>query len=115
MAELDPSELRRRLDGASVVEVAPLSGGSSSLTFAGTRAGQRVVIKVAPPGVDPVAHRDVLRQARIIKALGASDVPVPTVLWEDAGDPPDTPPAIGIGMRAAPWPRCTDSNRRSSG
>jgi aminoglycoside phosphotransferase (APT) family kinase protein len=92
MAELDPSELRRRLDGASVVEVAPLSGGSSSLTFAGTRAGQRVVIKVAPPGVDPVAHRDVLRQARIIKALGASDVPVPTVLWEDAGDPPDTPP-----------------------
>ncbi|OBK78267.1 phosphotransferase family protein [Mycobacterium sp. 1165178.9] len=92
MVELDPAELRRRLDGASVVDVAPLSGGASSLTFAGTRAGQRVVIKVAPPGVEPVAHRDVLRQARIIKALQASDVPVPTVLWEDAGDPPGTPP-----------------------
>jgi len=92
MAELDAAELRRRLDGASVVDVAPLSGGASSLTFAGTRAGKRVVIKVAPPGVEPVAHRDVLRQARIIKALKASDVPVPTVLWEDAGDPPDTPP-----------------------
>jgi aminoglycoside phosphotransferase (APT) family kinase protein len=51
-----------------------------------------VVIKVAPPGVEPVAHRDVLRQARIIKALQASDVPVPTVLWEDAGNPPGTPP-----------------------
>jgi aminoglycoside phosphotransferase (APT) family kinase protein len=92
MAEPDAAELRRRLDGAGVVDVAPLSGGASSLTFAGTRAGQRVVIKVAPPGVEPAGHRDVLRQARIIKALGASDVPVPTVLWEDTGDPPGTPP-----------------------
>ncbi|OBH53264.1 phosphotransferase family protein [Mycobacterium sp. E2479] len=92
MAELDAAELRRRLDGARVVDVAPLSGGASSLTFAGTRAGQRVVIKVAPPGVEPVAHRDVLRQARIIKALKNTSVPVPTVLWEDAGDPPGTPP-----------------------
>lgn len=92
MPELDPAELRRRLDGARVVDVAPLSGGASSLTFAGVRDGQRVVIKVAPPGVEPVAHRDVLRQARIIKALGKSSVPVPTVLWEDAGDPPGTPP-----------------------
>ncbi len=92
MAELDPAELRRRLDGARVVDVASLAGGASSLTFAGTRDGQRVVIKVAPPGVAPVAHRDVLRQARIIKALETSGVPVPTVLWEDAGDPPETPP-----------------------
>lgn len=92
MTELDPAELRRRLDGARVVDVASLSGGASSLTFAGTRDDQRVVIKVAPPGVAPVAHRDVLRQARIIKALATSGVPVPTVLWEDAGDPPETPP-----------------------
>lgn len=91
-AELDRSELRRRLDGAGVTDVAALSGGASSLTFAGTRAGRRVVIKVAPPGVEPIAHRDVLRQARIIKALGATDVPVPEVLAEDAGDPPATPP-----------------------
>lgn len=92
MVELDAAELRRRLDGARIVDVVPLSGGASSLTFAGTRAGQRVVIKVAPPGVEPVAHRDVLRQARIIKALGTSSVPVPKVLWEDAGDPPRMPP-----------------------
>lgn len=91
-AELDPTELRRRLDGAGVTDVAPLAGGASSLTFAGLRDGRRVVIKVAPPGVAPVAHRDVLRQARIIKALKATDVPVPTVLAEDAGDPPGTPP-----------------------
>ena len=36
------------------------------------RSGRPVVIKVAPPGVEPVAHRDVLRQARIIKALAAN-------------------------------------------
>ncbi|HEX5256042.1 MAG TPA: phosphotransferase family protein [Mycobacterium sp.] len=92
MAEIDHTELRRRLDGAGVADIAALSGGASGLTFAGTRDGQRVVIKVAPPGVEPVAHRDVLRQARIIKALEKSSVPVPTVLWEDAGDPPGTPP-----------------------
>ena len=92
MGELDPIELRRRLDHAGVTDVVPLSGGASSLTFAGTRDGQRVVIKVAPPGVKPVAHRDVLRQARIIKALAATSVPVPQVLWEDAGYPPGTPP-----------------------
>ncbi|ORA16588.1 phosphotransferase family protein [Mycobacterium arosiense] len=92
MAELDPTELRRRLAGAGIADVAPLAGGASSLTFAGIRNGRRVVIKVAPPGVEPVAHRDVLRQARIIKALNTTNVPVPTVLFEDAGDPPGTPP-----------------------
>lgn len=92
MAELDIDELRRRLAAADVVDVAALSGGASSLTFRGTRHGNPVVIKVAPPGVDPVAHRDVLRQARIIKELGSTRVPVPAVLWEDGGDPPDAPP-----------------------
>jgi aminoglycoside phosphotransferase (APT) family kinase protein len=92
MVELDLDELRRRLRGADVSDVTPLAGGASSLTFGGIRDGQKVVIKVAPPGVEPVAHRDVLRQARIIKALAATRVPVPEVLWEGAGDPPQTPP-----------------------
>src|ERR1700753_4179277 len=90
MVELDLDALRRRLAG--VTDVTPLAGGASSLTFAGTRGGQKVVIKVAPPGVEPVAHRDVLRQARIIKTLAGSPVPVPEVLWEDAGAPPHVPP-----------------------
>ncbi|MGD1173351.1 phosphotransferase family protein [Mycobacterium seoulense] len=92
MAELDPDELRRRLAIAGVIGVAPLSGGASSLTFEGTLDGRPVVIKVAPPGVEPVAHRDVLRQARILKALAGTRVPVPEVLWEDPGAPPRTPP-----------------------
>jgi len=92
MPELDLEGLRRRLAAARIVDVAPLSGGASSLTFTGALDGRPVVIKVAPPGVEPVAHRDVLRQARIIKALAGKRVPVPEVLWEDGGDPPDTPP-----------------------
>ncbi|OMC45989.1 acyl-CoA dehydrogenase [Mycobacterium sp. IS-2888] len=87
-AELDLDELRRRLAGAGVTGVESLPGGASSLTFRGVRDGRAVVIKVAPPGVEPVAHRDVLRQARIIKALAVTGVPVPEVLWEDAGKPP---------------------------
>jgi aminoglycoside phosphotransferase (APT) family kinase protein len=92
MAELDLDELRRRLTGAGVTDVSPLSGGASGLTFRAARDGRAVVIKVAPPGVEPVAHRDVLRQARIIKALAATRVPVPEVLWQDPGNPPHTPP-----------------------
>jgi aminoglycoside phosphotransferase (APT) family kinase protein len=92
MVELDLDELRRRLARAGVTDVAPLAGGASSLTFRGERDGRAVVVKVAPPGVEPVAHRDVLRQARIIKALAGTRVPVPAVLWQDAGDPPRTPP-----------------------
>ncbi len=69
-----------------------MSGGASSLTYVGALEGRRVVVKVAPPGVEPVRNRDVLRQARVIRALGPSTVPVPDVLWEDAGAPPEIPP-----------------------
>jgi aminoglycoside phosphotransferase (APT) family kinase protein len=96
MAELDIDELRRRLARADIVDVTAVSGGASSLTFRGARDGRAVVIKVAPPGVEPVAHRDVLRQARIIKSLGATRVPVPTVVWEDRGEPPHIPPLFAM-------------------
>ena len=92
MVELDLDELHRRLAGAGITDVGPLAGGASSLTFRGARDDRAVVIKVAPPGVEPVAHRDVLRQARILKALAATRVPVPEVLWEDPGRPPHIPP-----------------------
>ncbi|SPM28187.1 phosphotransferase family protein [Mycobacterium terramassiliense] len=92
MPEVDLEELGRRLAAVEVVGPTPLAGGASSLTFRGERHGRAVVIKVAPPGVEPVAHRDVLRQARIMKALAATQVPVPDVVWEDPGNPPDTPP-----------------------
>ncbi|MGO9252888.1 MAG: phosphotransferase family protein [Mycobacterium sp.] len=92
LTDLQLDDLNRRLAAAGVVDLRPLAGGASSLTFAGMRGDRRVVVKVAPPGVEPILHRDVLRQSRVIRALGPTAVPVPEVLWEDRGDPPDVPP-----------------------
>ena len=86
------AELRDRLASLDADDVAPLSGGASSLTFSARVGERRVVVKVAPPGLPAVLNRDVLRQARLLRALHGSAVPVPEVLWEDAGDPPDVPP-----------------------
>jgi aminoglycoside phosphotransferase (APT) family kinase protein len=85
-------QLTERLSSQDVSQLRPLAGGASSLTYEGRRANQRVVVKVAPPGVTPTAHRDVLRQARLIRALSATSVPVPELLYEDSGNPPDVPP-----------------------
>jgi aminoglycoside phosphotransferase (APT) family kinase protein len=93
--EVDLRQLRERLAPIEVDGLRPLRGGASSLTYSGSVAGgdaRRVVVKVAPAGVPPVRNRDVLRQARLLQALAATAVPVPEVLWEDAGDPPDVPP-----------------------
>lgn len=71
-----------------------LPGGVSSLTYAaeiraGGADGHPVVIKIAPPGLDPVRNRDVLRQSRLMAAIGTTGVlPVPRILMEDDGDPP---------------------------
>ena len=90
--QLDVDELRARLAPFGAVDVAPLTGGASSLTYSARVDGQRVAVKVAPPGLPPVLNRDVLRQARILRALRATEVPVPEVLFEDGGDSPDVPP-----------------------
>lgn len=84
--------LGHRLAHWGVHDVHPLPGGASSVTLKGLLGAQPVVVKVAPPGRAPILHRDVLRQARIIRALGPSNVPVPEVLITDPGDPPDSPP-----------------------
>jgi aminoglycoside phosphotransferase (APT) family kinase protein len=85
-------ELTARVATAGITGLRPLPGGASSLTYAGTQNGAPVVVKVAPPGIAPTLNRDVLRQARIIRALGPTAVPVPEVWWEDPGNPPDVPP-----------------------
>src|SRR5206468_5437216 len=91
--ELPLDELQARLAPLRVAGIRRLAGGASSLTYAGTTAGGReVVVKVAPAGVPPVLNRDVLRQARVLRALGGTGVPVPEVLWEDGGNPPGVPP-----------------------
>lgn len=91
-AHLDLTQLGDRLGPLGAHDVEPLAGGASSLTYSARVDGRRVVVKVAPPGLPPVLHRDVLRQARVLRALHGTAVPVPDVVWEDAGDPPDVPP-----------------------
>jgi aminoglycoside phosphotransferase (APT) family kinase protein len=96
--EVQISHLTERLAPIAVQDLRTLTGGASSLSYSGTIAGasgderRRVVVKVAPPGVAPVLNRDVLRQARVLRALGPTPVPVPEVLWEDPGAPPEVPP-----------------------
>lgn len=91
--ELSTDQLLERLAPVGVVTVRRLAGGASSLTYLATGPTDRsMVVKVAPAGVPPVLHRDVLRQARVLRALAGTAVPVPEVLWEDPGAPPDDPP-----------------------
>ncbi len=66
------------------------------MTYAAVFNDRQVVVKVAPPGVRPIAHRDVLRQARILRALSQTAVPVPEVIFTDAGDPPEVPPLFAM-------------------
>lgn len=88
--------------GATVRSVEPLAGGTSSLTYLATLAGvpaahERVVLKVAPPGLAPVRNRDVLRQARLMRVLaGVPGVRVPEVLFWDEGAPTAVQPFVAM-------------------
>jgi aminoglycoside phosphotransferase (APT) family kinase protein len=107
---LDLPALQRRVQaaaastsGATVTELLPLHGGASSLTFTASMqiegTSSEIAVKVAPPGVAPVLNRDVLRQARVLRALASvPDVRVPEILFEDAGEPPDRPPFFAMSF-----------------
>lgn len=87
-----------RLDELSRLPAAP-GGGNSGITLlarvSGGGVGERLVVKVAPPGLEPVRNRDVVRQARLLRALGREGrVPVPDVVLVSPGDPPALPPAV---------------------
>lgn len=90
--------------GARVLGISPLTGGTSSLTFlvelAGVAPGETpVVLKVAPPGLAPLRNRDVLRQARLQRAVQGNHRPLaPDVLFTDPGDPPDVPPFMAMNL-----------------
>ena len=90
--------------GALVRGVSPLTGGTSSLTFLvdldGVDTGETpVVLKVAPPGLAPLRNRDVLRQARLQKAVQGGGRPLaPDVLFSDLGDPPQVPPFMAMNL-----------------
>jgi aminoglycoside phosphotransferase (APT) family kinase protein len=110
--ELDLGDLARRATaaaqgwapGCAVTELEAMEGGTISLVYSGAVDGgppehERIVLKVAPPGLPPVRNRDVLRQARCIAALdGQPGVGVPPLLFSDPGQPDDVPPFFAAGL-----------------
>jgi aminoglycoside phosphotransferase (APT) family kinase protein len=109
---LDVEDLATRATGAAqqwapgcrIDDVTFLPGGTVSIVYTGQVRGgpdgvDTVVLKVAPPGLEPRRNRDVLRQARCIESLGRSPgVAVPAVLFTDAGEPPAVPPFFATPM-----------------
>ncbi|MGH2859356.1 MAG: phosphotransferase family protein [Solirubrobacteraceae bacterium] len=119
--------VRERWPRARLSELEPLPGGISSLTFCAGVDGApiaRVVLKVAPPGLEPVRNRDVLRQARVLRALaGTPGVAVPEVLVVDTGAPPLFVMEHIRGESFEPWwdvvpvppsPRAVDARARAA-
>ncbi|MFF3567506.1 phosphotransferase [Nocardia jiangxiensis] len=99
IARVDPADVTRRAGAAIGREVRELEqrpADGSSLTYtAVTHTGVRLMIKVAPPGLPPNRNRDVLRQARLLDALGeVTGVAVPELFGSDAGTPPHAPPLV---------------------
>jgi aminoglycoside phosphotransferase (APT) family kinase protein len=83
--------------GSALSPLARMRGGASSITYRAALHGAasgpgEVVVKVAPAGVAPTKNRDVLRQARLQRALQGTGVPCPAVIAEDGGAPPGVPP-----------------------
>jgi len=72
--------VRERLGG----ELEVLPGGHSGLTYT---VKDTYVVKAVPPGQKPVGRNDVLRQARVLRTLGGSAVPVPRVITVDERPP----------------------------
>lgn len=94
---MDEVEITRRIGdalGQKVEKVSAITGGNSSLTYSSRvlATGQEIVVKSCVPGLEPVRNRDMLRQAKVHKALESSNVPVPRVLAEDSGEPPEIAP-----------------------
>lgn len=66
--------------GSGPVRITPLGDGHSNVTLLLEREGRSVVLRRPPrPPVAPSAH-DMMREARIVSALGRTDVPVAAVL-----------------------------------
>jgi aminoglycoside phosphotransferase (APT) family kinase protein len=84
--------------GARLGDLQRLPSGVSSLTFMAPvedAPHDRLIVKVAPPGLEPVRNRDVLRQGRILAALGSVEgVRVPELLGADPGNSVDEPQLI---------------------
>lgn len=64
---------------AGPLDVAQFNGGQSNPTYRLITPDRSYVLRRRPPGLLVKGAHDVLREARVIAALGATDVPVPRV------------------------------------
>jgi aminoglycoside phosphotransferase (APT) family kinase protein len=98
---------------------AAIGDGHSNVTFAVTRGDTRLVVRRPPRGPLPPSAHDVLREARILRAL-AGRVPVPEVLavCEDPaviGAPFYVMPHLdGVVMNSAPAPALAGHERATA-
>lgn len=74
------------LGSAIPLKVAQFSGGQSNPTYRLTTPSGQFVLRRKPPGPLLKGAHDVMREARVMQALAASSVPVPSILavCEDA-------------------------------
>ncbi|MGW2521894.1 phosphotransferase family protein [Streptomyces sp. NPDC001617] len=79
--------LAQRHPGERVSDLRTLPGGHSGLTYALTAGPVSYVVKAVPPGQRAVGRNDVLRQARVLRTLAGSPVPVPAVVAVDESEP----------------------------
>ncbi|MFF4503460.1 phosphotransferase family protein [Streptomyces sp. NPDC001401] len=79
--------LAERHPGEPFGDLRTLPGGHSGLTYSIAAGPVSYVVKAVPPGQRPVGRNDVLRQARVLRALAGSPVPVPGVVAVDEGEP----------------------------
>ena len=88
-ASVMPELTDRVADAFPGQRVGPLEtmvGGHSGLTYAVAVGARRYVVKAVPPAERPVGRNDMLRQARVLRALAGSAVPVPEVVVSDTLD-----------------------------
>lgn len=100
----------------------PVGDGHSNLTYLVTDGQRQVVVRRPPPPPLPPGAHDVLREARLIRALAGSPVPVPEVLaTADAGEVINAPFFVmdyvpgPIATTATPAALCSPADRQRLG
>lgn len=72
--------LQERAGVTGDIVVSRFPGGHSNLTYLVESAGRPLVVRAPPPGAHTVSGHDMVREARILRALGPAGVKVPGVV-----------------------------------